>query len=726
MEHQTHVLNLGAGELLLAVTHSEQRFAAEDLRNTAHVRFATATASDLSALRDISALAQLTQVVERGQTPNIRDNAEMMAMFKDMAQQEGVPLEALVAQAQALMPSPEQDILMRHLPSGPVQRAPRRVFASRNGRALLVYEAEIGGASGTGFAGVLRWLDVRKGCVLGEWASHRAPLHGPGDGVARFSSVQIGRALGLSWDGEHVLLAGGAADSSHKTLELCRLSDGLPTVASRTGLLTALCPFEHGWLALDQLGDEILWLDHQLQTVDRAPLPKQAMHWGLVATPDGRWVALPAERTARVLLIERGQAEVRELAPHPGALRNSCAHIALSDDGQWLATHQANEAALTRIADASSWPLGQLAPGQAGSGRITPTLAFIGNKLMCAEAGQLRQLRQPTGPAHSALRHADDTLVDANQPLSDLLAQANLGQHADALAHWHSPAALIDYVELGDAGWGAPGQPGAPALADSRFGGWPDMPQGEAWPQWEGRPMAFIAQINLAQAHAAQPGLALPSSGLLQFFLGSEDGEVEADEEDGTPAYFLIDSLAGERHDPSAWRVRLLPATAQLVRLPCPDSPLPERLKPCGMRFTAGGLALPGEDSMAYELLQRSLPAADFGRYNDVLDGLTPEEAEDDEPPREQLMGYPQLYQNTPPELMCEQAKRGEDPYEWPDLASPEGLDLQEAASRWGLLLQLGDSEETGLSCLGRIYFYGLRSAMAQGDFSSVWINYEH
>ena len=507
MEYQTHTLNLGDGELLLAVTHSEHKVGAENVRDTAHVRFATGSAADVSALRDISALAQLTQEAEPGQIFNIRDNAQMMAMFKDMAAQERLPLDDLLEQAQALMPSPEHDILLRNLPSGPVQRAPRRVLASRHGRALLVYEAELGGASGAGFAGVLRWLDVRNGCVLGEWASNRAPLHGPGDGVARFSSVQIGHALGLSWDGEHVLLVGGAADSPDKTLELCRLSDGLPSVASRPGLLTALRPFEQGWLAIDALGQEILWLDHRLNTVHRQPLPEQAMHWGLVTTPGGRWVALPAERAARVLLIERGQAGVRELAPHPGALRNSWADMALSDDGQWLATLQANEAVLTRLEDASSWPLGQLAQGQAGQDRIPPALAFIGNKLMCAEAGQLRQLRQPTGPARSALRHASETPVDASQSLPDLLAQANLGQHTDALARWHSPAVRIDYVALGDAGWGVPGQPDAPALADSRFGGWPDMPQGEAWPQWEGRPMAFIAA---AASHDRAGALGVP------------------------------------------------------------------------------------------------------------------------------------------------------------------------------------------------------------------------
>ena len=74
---------------------------------------------------------------------------------------------------------------------------------------------------------------------------------------------------------------------------------------------------------------------------------------------------------------------------------------------------------------------------------------------------------------------------------------------------------------------------------------------------------------------------------------------------------------------------------------------------------------------------------------------------------------------------MCEQAKRGEDAYGWPDLDTPEGVALQQAASDWGLLLQVSDCAETDFSSGGRIYFYGLRDAMARGDFSSVWTNYE-
>ena len=58
----------------------------------------------------------------------------------------------------------------------------------------------------------------------------------------------------------------------------------------------------------------------------------------------------------------------------------------------------------------------------------------------------------------------------------------------------------------------------------SRFGGgeaW--LPEGEEWPAHEGDPLTLLVQVDLAEAHAAAPGLdALPPEGLLQAFCDLE------------------------------------------------------------------------------------------------------------------------------------------------------------------------------------------------------------
>jgi len=61
---------------------------------------------------------------------------------------------------------------------------------------------------------------------------------------------------------------------------------------------------------------------------------------------------------------------------------------------------------------------------------------------------------------------------------------------------------------------------GAPPVspADSRIGGVPWLPAGIEWPRRDGRPLAFIAQIDLASQPRGLAGQGLPSTGMLLFF----------------------------------------------------------------------------------------------------------------------------------------------------------------------------------------------------------------
>jgi uncharacterized protein YwqG len=78
---------------------------------------------------------------------------------------------------------------------------------------------------------------------------------------------------------------------------------------------------------------------------------------------------------------------------------------------------------------------------------------------------------------------------------------AAFGSAADALADRALPAVRL-----------VPGGRGR-----SRLGGLPDLPPEAGWPQGHGRPMLFVAQIDLAELGAVAPA-ALPGGGLLSFF----------------------------------------------------------------------------------------------------------------------------------------------------------------------------------------------------------------
>jgi hypothetical protein len=61
--------------------------------------------------------------------------------------------------------------------------------------------------------------------------------------------------------------------------------------------------------------------------------------------------------------------------------------------------------------------------------------------------------------------------------------------------------------------------PGGPGR--TRIGGLPDLPPETGWPVAQGRPLEFVAQIDLAELD--RPGRALPARGLLSVFLDEHD-----------------------------------------------------------------------------------------------------------------------------------------------------------------------------------------------------------
>jgi uncharacterized protein YwqG len=59
-------------------------------------------------------------------------------------------------------------------------------------------------------------------------------------------------------------------------------------------------------------------------------------------------------------------------------------------------------------------------------------------------------------------------------------------------------------------------------IGASRFGGVPDLPAGTEWPERDGVPMEFVAQIALADVAHLDPRGRLPSTGHLVFFYNSQ------------------------------------------------------------------------------------------------------------------------------------------------------------------------------------------------------------
>jgi uncharacterized protein YwqG len=99
----------------------------------------------------------------------------------------------------------------------------------------------------------------------------------------------------------------------------------------------------------------------------------------------------------------------------------------------------------------------------------------------------------------------------AKDELRGLLLAAGLGRVADVIEHQALPSIRLTVhpVENED----------ALPVGVSKLGGSPDLPLNYEWPHNGEFPMAFIAQINLAEAAQYDNQELLPDSGMLYFFL---------------------------------------------------------------------------------------------------------------------------------------------------------------------------------------------------------------
>ena len=151
--------------------------------------------------------------------------------------------------------------------------------------------------------------------------------------------------------------------------------------------------------------------------------------------------------------------------------------------------------------------------------------------------------------------------------LAGLLSQHGLSAHADRLAFEHAELGLQIL-------------PAADGDARSRLGGPALLPQGESWPTLRpGRPLSFLAALDLAEVRAAGGDERLPGEGWLLFFadLDNDDyGLVDfASNEEGMPARVLFVARGSvARRGPRARgadrprRVCPQPAAGRVRRLP--------------------------------------------------------------------------------------------------------------------------------------------------------------
>ncbi|HEX8326682.1 MAG TPA: YwqG family protein [Hymenobacter sp.] len=253
--------------------------------------------------------------------------------------------------------------------------------------------------------------------------------------------------------------------------------------------------------------------------------------------------------------------------------------------------------------------------------------------------------------------------------------------------------------------------PAAPLPAGaSRLGGAPDLPAGVAWPAWEGRPLSFLAQLNLAELAAFPTAAALPADGLLSFFYDAQEQPWGYNPADRGRAAVLYHEAA------ATLAPHLLPEGLSAEAYTAfPVAPL----------IFAAEMTLPDPWEDDIDLAEAELTEEQreaiwrlLHRHGDGTSRLfgTPDAIQG--PIRQQCalvsrgisFGNPQAMQQTREALGFSEAAVES----W----------RQQAAADWEVLLQLDSHEDEANMMwedLGRLYFCLPRTALAQRDFGAVW-----
>jgi uncharacterized protein YwqG len=285
-----------------------------------------------------------------------------------------------------------------------------------------------------------------------------------------------------------------------------------------------------------------------------------------------------------------------------------------------------------------------------------------------------------------------EQLNDACQELRRRLETSGLGRVADDLMKLALVSIRITVTQRSVAGW---------EVGDSRFGGPPDLPEGMAWPEKDGIPLALLAQLRLENIAPYDAERLLPRTGMLYFFY-----EVRAQKWGFDPK------------DEGHWKVVYYDGDLTKLQPISPPATLPEegRFHACRVTFF-NELTLPSWGSGDLEGLPLSEEEGD--RYDEFLDNSCGNGAV-----IHQLFGHPNEIQGNM-QLECQLTSNGIYTGDINAHSHPRVQSLEDGASDWRLLLQV-DSDEENMGTMwgdaGRVYYWIREQDLSRLDFSKVWL----
>jgi uncharacterized protein YwqG len=235
----------------------------------------------------------------------------------------------------------------------------------------------------------------------------------------------------------------------------------------------------------------------------------------------------------------------------------------------------------------------------------------------------------------------------------------------------------------------------------SKLGGMPDLPEGTAWPQCNGVPMALLAQLRMEDVAPYDLDGRLPKAGMLYFF------------------YEAMGQAWGfdPKHQGN-WAVIYHDGDPDKLRPAVPPTGLPKesRFPACSLTFHIE-ITLPSWESRGVERLK--LPEKERDAFIDLVDAIRGEGHA-----THRLLGHPDTIQGDMT-LECQLASHGIYVGNSEGYADPRRATLEPGADEWQLLLQV-DSDEHNLGAMwgdcGRVYFWIRQDDLKRRDFGKIWL----
>jgi uncharacterized protein YwqG len=231
-----------------------------------------------------------------------------------------------------------------------------------------------------------------------------------------------------------------------------------------------------------------------------------------------------------------------------------------------------------------------------------------------------------------------------------------------------------------------------------RLGGTPRLPASTAWPDRKGRPLSFIAELDLTALRVVGGPDWLPASGLLHLFFDAEEEPWGFDPAD---------------HD--GWKVLMTDGVAAGARAHPPGLSSDRIFAP---------VLLAGRPALTYPTTERVTLSPEVGGAFDFETVHAFMDAELGDGPRHQVGGYPGPIQGDGMELEAQLASNGiymggPDSYTDARIAA-----LEPGTADWRLLLQVDSDDTAGIMWgdTGTLYVWVREQDARAGDFSRVWM----